>query len=191
MVQPLRITKAKGAALDDAIGHRAPRRCTLLPIAGAMTRFMPQPVLFLAGLATLLIFGAKADAQLIASGSGAEQVVNRVDSASDSWAPYQSEFSEVSGCIRSALNSQAGFFSGGFALSPLASETAGPLPQSASGPGVPDDKIVLNWLNPFDGPSPAAETGGTTSNSSAPERTNSPQSGLLAQAGQIRSEVVS
>jgi hypothetical protein len=155
-----------------------------------MIRIMPQPVLFLAGLATLMIFGAKADAQLIASGSSAEQVVNRVESASDSWAPYQSEFSEVSGCIRSALSSQAGFFSGGF-VSALTAETAEPLPQSASGPGVPDDKIVLNWLNPFDGPSPAAETGGSTSSNSAPERTNSLQSGLLAQAGQIRSEAIS
>jgi len=155
-----------------------------------MIRIIPQPVLFLAGLATLMIFGAKADAQLIASGSSAEQVVNRVDSASDSWAPYQSEFSEVSGCIRSALNSQAGFFSGGFAISPLASETAAPAFQGASGSEVPQDKIVLNWLNPFDGPSPAAETGGSTSNSSAPERTNSPQSGLLAQAEQIRFEAV-
>jgi len=155
-----------------------------------MIRIMPQPVLFLAGLATLLIFGAQADAQLIASGSSAEQVANRVDSASDSWAPYQSEFSEVSGYIRSALSSQAGFFSGGFALSPLTSETAAPLAQGASGPEVPQDKIMLYWLNPFDGPSPAAETGGSTSSSSAPERTNSPQSGLLAQAGQIRSEAV-
>ena len=152
----------------------------LLYFKSAMTRFMPKSVLYLAVAAALSVFGGKANAQFLSSAPEMQQMVNHTDALQNSWVPYQAEFPEVSGYLRLALNSQIGISPGGYASSSSAALDAGAgLCQGASGPGIPQDKVELSWLNLFLVPLPAADTGSSTSSPSSPERTDNPQTGLL------------
>ena len=156
-----------------------------------MALSMPKAVVWFAGVATMLALSATADAQFFSSGSPLEQLANHLDTnlARGSWVPYQAEFSAVSGYLQAAFNSRVGFPAvgqvAGFPIEAGAVSIPG-----ASTPAIPQDNLVPNWLHPFNDPLPAADPGGSTPSNNAPERTNSPPSGLLARAEQMHLNAV-
>lgn len=190
--------RSQGAAPDDANGHRASRRCTFYLLISDMILRMPKPVFFLTALMALFVLGSKADAGLLHPGSGMNHDAPsfRTDgkcpeAAEDSWVPYLAEFSEVSSYLQSAMKSPVGFLSDRFALGfSSESETIAEFVAGDCDPGIPANQLVLIWRCPFEAPYSAAQTGGSTSGSSPPERNSNPQAGLAVRQQLIRSEEV-